>query len=147
MADLLNRQLYKIELWILKFIPYILAILQFTNTIFVNFGMAIPFLSYMTCVSPIVLLFLYISSYAFKFCEYHRIPLHYITIGNVIGLFNQWFQYPISSMNMVRVYFVLTGIAICIYIWFMYKNRNNPKIDPIKQLCDNYCRCWKINPA
>jgi hypothetical protein len=40
---------------------------------------------------------------------------------------------------MYRIYFTLTGIMVVAYIWFMYKNRNNPKIDHIKQLCDNYC--------
>lgn len=109
MADLLNKRLYKIELWILKFIPYILAILQFTNTIFVNFGMAIPFLSYMTCVSPIVLLFLYISSYAFKFCEYHRIPLHYIVFDKTIIMLDYWFQFPITDYYWVLIQLLLFG--------------------------------------
>ncbi len=109
MADSLSKQLYKIELWILKFIPYVLAILQFTNTIFVNFGVAIPFLSYMTCVSPIVLLFLYISSYAFKFCEYHRIPLHYIVFDKIIIALDHWFQFPITDYYWALIQLLLFG--------------------------------------
>ena len=42
---------------------------------------------------------------------------------------------------MFRLYFILFGIMLIIYIWLMYKNRNNPKVDPIKQLCETYCDC------
>lgn len=97
MAEQLNKQLYKIELLFLKFIPYMLAALQFVNTIFVNFGVAIPIISYMACVSPIVLLFLYISSYAFRFCEYHRIPLHYIVFNKITITMDYWIQFSITD--------------------------------------------------
>ena len=42
---------------------------------------------------------------------------------------------------MLRIYFILFGIMSIAYIWYMYKNRNNPKVDPIKQLCETYCDC------
>lgn len=137
----INKYLYKIFLISTKYTPITLAICFIANLVCNYFKIIAPILVYFGGVSFSFLMLLYLISWVFQFCHLYRIPLHYITVGNVIGLCNQWFQYPISSMNMARVYFVITGIAVCIYIWFMYKNRNNPKIDPIKQLCDNYCRC------
>ena len=42
---------------------------------------------------------------------------------------------------MYRIYFIITGLVIVLFIFIMYKNRNNPKVDPIKQLCETYCDC------
>ena len=39
------------------------------------------------------------------------------------------------------LYSIITGIFITLWIYIWYKNRNNPKIDYIKQLCDNYTDC------
>ena len=106
----LSKQLYKIELWVLKFIPYVLAVLQFIDTILISFGIIVPFLSYMACVSPIVLLFLYISSYAFKFCEYHRIPLHYMVFNKIIITMDYWIQFPITDYHWALLQSLLFGL-------------------------------------
>ena len=109
MVAQLSKQLYKIELWVLKFISYVLAVLQFINTILISFGIISPILSYMGCVSPIVLLFLYISSYAFKFCEYHRIPLHYIAFNKITVMLDYWIQFPITDYYWALVQSLLFG--------------------------------------
>jgi hypothetical protein len=60
------------------------------------FGVDIPILASIAGMSLIPLIFMYISSYVFKFCEYHRMFLHYIVAINsqyhdYVELFKSWF--------------------------------------------------------
>lgn len=88
----LNKLLYKLELYLLKVIPSVLAFTTLLDTILFYFGINIEVLSYLGGVSFITLLFLFISSFTFKFCIYHRLPLYYTTIINCINTyFNRWY--------------------------------------------------------
>ena len=98
-------------------------------------------LMYIGGTSFVFIVLLYILSFVFRFCSLYRIPLHYVTVGNTIGVLDTFLKFPISNLSMFRLYFILFGIMLIIYIWLMYKNRNNPKVDPIKQLCETYCDC------
>ena len=75
----MNKLLYKIELYLVKVIPMIYALLSLLNTTLSYFDINTVILSYIGSVSFITLLFLYITSYVFKFCEYHRMFIHYTT--------------------------------------------------------------------
>lgn len=88
----MNKLLYKIELYLVKVIPMIYALLSLLNTTLSYFDINTVILSYIGSVSFITLLFLYITSYVFKFCEYHRMFIHYTTIyHDYAELFRSWF--------------------------------------------------------
>lgn len=137
----INKTLYKIFLSIVKYIPTVIVLLFISNNTLIYFNVLIPILTYIGGTSLIFLLVLYLMSWIFKFCYLYRLPLHYITIGNIIGVLDKLFKFSISNICMLRIYFILFGIMLLVYIWLMYKNRNKPKIDPIKQLCETYCDC------
>lgn len=46
---------------------------------------------------------------------------------------------PVDNNIIYLIYESITGVFITLWIWFFYKHRNNPKVDYIKQLCDNIC--------
>lgn len=137
----MNKNLYKIFLSIVKYIPLILSICFIINLILRYFKIVSPIIAYFGGASFLFIIVLYLISFVFKFCYLYRIPLHYITINNIFGIFYKCGIITFSIINMYRLYFILTGIVLIVYIWLMYKNRNNPKIDPIKQLCETYCDC------
>lgn len=137
----INKYLYKIFLGFTKYIPIILSLVFIAGTICSYFKLSVPIISYFGGVSFLFIILLYLISWVFKFCHLYRIPLHYVTLGNCVGILDGYGLIPLDNAMMSRVYFILTGIAVVVYIWFMYKNRNKPKIDHIKQLCDNYCDC------
>lgn len=85
MVERPNVELYKVELYLLKIIPILLAGIHLANTVLSYYGIDIILFSYIGSVSLILLIFLYISSYVFKFCEYHRMFLHYIVVNNAIN--------------------------------------------------------------
>lgn len=122
----MNKLLYKLEIISLKFIPYILAILCFINTILLNIKVFVPVINAIGFVSPIVLIFLYISSYTFKFCEYHRIPLHYVALNNIFNTIDYWFQFTITDYNFILIHSSIFGIAaILCGILKISKNRKH----------------------
>lgn len=137
----ISKRLYKIFLGITKYIPLFLSAIFIINTICAYFKLYVPILIYLGGVSFPLILLLYLLSWVFQFCHLYRIPLHYVTIGNVIGIVDIHWTIPLSNIGMLRIYFILFGIMSIAYIWYMYKNRNNPKVDPIKQLCETYCDC------
>ena len=76
----MDKLLYKITVIVLKILPMLLAFITLLNSILSYFNIDLVILSYIGRISLITILFIYISSYTFKFCEYHRIFLHYIVV-------------------------------------------------------------------
>lgn len=141
MSNVVNKYLYKYLLSFIKYIPIILSIALLINLICLYCGVSIPLLAHIFGISMMFILLLYLLSFVFKFCALYRLPLHYITLNNLISCLYKYGILAISSISVYRLMFIITGIAVVIYVWLMYKNRNNPKVDPIKQLCENYCDC------
>jgi hypothetical protein len=131
----INKNLYKLFLSIVKYTPTFLSFVFIVNLTCIYFKITIPVLAYLGGVSFIFILILYLVSWVFKFCHLFRIPLHYVTLVNTIGIIDKYIILPFSTIGMYRLYFIISGIMLVISIWLMYKNRNNPKVDPIKQLC------------
>lgn len=77
----------------------------------------------------------------FKFCGTHRVSLHYTTLIYGLTLIDYYIGIPISAENLYRLYAIITGVFMTSWIIIWYKNRKNPKIDHIKQLCDSYSDC------
>jgi hypothetical protein len=134
-----NKYLYKVFLICTKYTPITLSICFLVNLICNYCGTSCPILSYLGGVSVIFLGLLYLIAKVFQFCYLYRIPLHYITVGNALGLTNKLFEYPVSALIMCRIHFIVAGISLIIYIWFIYTHGHNPKVDYINKLCDTYC--------
>ena len=120
----LNKTIYKIELFLLKIIPFVLATVYLVNTTLSYFKIDIPFLSYLGGISILPLLFLYLSSYAFKFCLYHRLPLHYITINLVLNITDEYIGIPLSNRNLYVIYVIIIFIFIVLLVYEHCKRRS-----------------------
>ena len=121
-----NKTLYKLELLVLKFIPFILAILCFLNTVLSYYGVDLEIFAYAGGVSFFTLLFLYLSSYAFKFCLYHRLPLHYVTINTFLSIYDYHKGIPLSDKNLIVMYLII-AFAFSTLTIINYVNYNNKK--------------------
>lgn len=87
-ARLKSKNLYKVELYLLKIMPMVIALAYLVNTVSSYFGVDIPILASIAGMSLIPLIFMYISSYVSKFCEYHRMFLHYIAVNDIINIYD-----------------------------------------------------------
>jgi hypothetical protein len=137
----INKKLYKVFLIVVKFIPITISIMFVLNNILIYLGVINPILTYIGGTSIMFVMLLYLISWIFKFCYLYRLPLHYIACGNAIGILDKVFRFPISNLGMLRIYFILFGVMLLVYIWYVYKNRNKPKIDYIDNLCATYYDC------
>ena len=126
MVEKPNVNLYKVELYLLKIIPILLAGIHLTNTVLSYYGIDVVVLSYIGSVSLIPLIFIYISSYVFKFCEHHRMFLHYIVINNAINIYDYYIGIPITARELLAIHFIIAGICLIIILYLYVKT--NKKI-------------------
>ena len=97
--NLRSKLLYKIELRLLKIIPMILAFTALLNSILSYFNIDLYILSYIGGISIFTMVFLYLSSYVFKFCEYHRMFLHYVVVTWIINTIDYCIGIPINDLG------------------------------------------------
>ena len=92
-----SRRLYKLLVGALKVIPMLLTLCAVLNMLFDFFGIDSGFLSLLGGVSLLPLLFLYLASYVFQFCAYHRMFLHYILASNILVWIDYYVGIPVSD--------------------------------------------------
>jgi hypothetical protein len=137
----LDKNLYKIFITAIKFIPNILAVMQIISLILSYFKITSFFITCFSGTSIIFLGLLYLISYLFKFCGLYRLSLNYVTLIYILTIIDYYFGIPFSTPELYRLYAFITGVFMSSWIYIWYKNRKNPKIDHIKQLCDKYIDC------
>lgn len=117
----LDKSLYKIELCLIKFTPMVIACIYLLNTILSYFYIDVPLLSYIGSTSLLTLMFLYTSSYVFKFCLYHRLPIHYITINWILNIIDYYIGIPLDNKELFIIYMILSGLTVIAMVYMKYK--------------------------
>ena len=122
----LNKRLYKVNLFLLKLLPVIMCVGHLiasygaTFQITTGFGIVLQIVSHYLGLVLAPMVFMYISSYIFKFCNYHRMFIHYILIMNLMNVTNWYFRIPISNelYNSIQHWITIAFglIAIGMYI-------------------------------
>ena len=110
------KTLYKYLLIILRWIPMLLAICAVTVNIFAYFDISVWIFSILGGVSIIPLIFIFISSYAFKFCKYHRIPLYYVVVNMILSVIDTSIGIPLDDLQYLYLTLILFGLIMC---WFI----------------------------
>lgn len=128
----MNKLLYKIELYLVKVIPMIYALLSLLNTTLSYFDINTVILSYIGSVSFITLLFLYITSYVFKFCEYYRMFIHYTTITWILNIIDLYIGIPVSDIWYLGIQLIIAGISLFIILYLYVKSYKKPTIKDSK---------------
>lgn len=116
-----KQNLYKCEILTLKVLPMLIALVHLLNTVLSYFGIDLAILSHIGSVSLLSLIFLYLSSYVFEFCEYHRMFLHYTVITNIINIYDYYIGIPISMRSLFCLHAIITGIFLFLILYFYVK--------------------------
>lgn len=125
----LSKSLYKIELYLIKVIPFLMALCCFLNTVLSYFCIDVPLFSYLSSVSLFTLIFLYLSSYVFKFCLFHRLPLHYVTINWILNIIDYYVEISLNNRDLLSLYLIITFVFIVISLY----GHNQEKLRKITQ--------------
>lgn len=119
--SLRSKSLYKAFLYVLKIIPMLMALCDMLNTMFWLIGIDAWWLSYIGGISFLTIIFLYISSYVFQFCEYHRMFLHYIVFNNIVSMIDYYYELYIDGI----IYLIIIGIFLFLILYFHQKETKN----------------------
>lgn len=116
-----HKYLYKLELVLLKIIPMLLALCYFSNTILSIYGYDIPIFSIFAGMSIFPMIFLYISSYVFRFCEYHRMFLHYVVFNDVFAWIDFYYDFPFENRDYIAIHLSIACIFLFIILYLKVK--------------------------
>lgn len=122
----INKELYKVDLFLLKLLPIIMVI----SHIIASYGAIFKVVSGAAIIIQIVshylglviapIAFMYISSHVFQFCNYHRMFIHYIAVIELMNVTNWYFRIPITNELyngiQVTITIVFAILAIIMYI-------------------------------
>ena len=117
----LSRVLYKAVIVAIKVIPILIATLFLVRSILSCIEVDVTWLSYLCGMSLIPLLFMYLVSYAFKFCTYHRMFLHYIVVNDAINYIDYYIGIPLQYHELLRLHIIIAGIFLLLIIYYHQK--------------------------
>ena len=128
MEDQLIKSKYKIFLILLKTIPMIWSLFIFINTILRLFKIDFYFMNILCGISILPILFLYLASYVFQFCSYHRMFLHYISIVFIIRVLEFYFIIPTNSILVFIILMIITFIFMIITLYKYLKDKKGGRL-------------------
>ena len=119
MEEKLSLKLVKIFRIYLKLIPIVLATLSFLNCVVAYFGLEFKLLAHVFMF--FLISFIYVASYVLKFCEYHRMFLHYIVVIYIINCIDYYIGIPFNDTEILITTFILTFIMLVITLYLRLK--------------------------
>lgn len=121
MEEKYNKTQYKIFLILVKYLPFLIAVLYFISVILNCFGIYSQLLVVVSYYSPLTAFFMLYASFLFKCCIWHRLPIYYSLVLQIIININ--FYIPISSDIELFIYLVITIFFILLGMYL--KNLHN----------------------
>lgn len=118
---------YKLFITVLKYIPMIIALCYVLNTVAAVFGIYIEPLSNIAGMSLFTWIFLYIATYVFRFCAYHRMFLWYILVDDLLNIIDYYYELSIDTGNLLMIHNSIIGIFLFI-ILYLYVKSNKKSI-------------------
>ena len=120
---------------IVKYAPIVIAIGYFIMSCASCFGVMFPFISSLCYLSIIPFITIYAISKLLKFCIWHRLPLWYCVLVDVLNAIFYYFNLPIIGKPMLAIYLT---IAILFIILGMYlKEKHNAKDRRVERVTTN----------
>ncbi len=120
MAGKLNKRLFLI---LFKYGTWLIALGYFIQVIVCCFGIQSFIFSILFGISAFPIIIMCLLSYMLGFCIWHRLPLYYVCIIELIKAFDYYIGIPISNKWMLIIYLIIAGIFILVGI--IKKNNYN----------------------
>lgn len=116
----INKVWYRVELCFLKLIPMLIALCYWLNTTLSFVGIEAPVFSYIGGISLLPLLFIYLSSFVFGFCVYHRMFLYYILVSDVLSYYDLYIGIPVDSITLFVVEEMIAGLFLFVILYLRF---------------------------
>lgn len=119
-----RKALHKILLILLKAIPAVIAMLNVINIIAGFLGKECVLLSYIGGLSLLPMLFIYLASFVFGFCTYHRMFIYYVFVTNTLSTIDYTVGLPITNDGLMAAHCFLFGIFCFLVLHFYLKSKH-----------------------
>ena len=119
-----RRVLHKTLLVSLKVIPVVIALLNVINIVVGFFGKECVWISYFGGLSLLPMIFIYLASFVFEFCTYHRMFIYYVFVTNTISTIDYEIGIPIANDGMLAAHCLIFGIFCFLVLHFYLKSRH-----------------------
>lgn len=116
-----SKYLYKTFLVTLKVIPYLIAFCYITFTTGCYFGVELNVIGYIASCSILTWLVLYIGSFVFRFCPYHRVPLYFILLNDILNVVDTYIGLPVETGSLFLLHIALFGVMLLLYVFLRLK--------------------------
>ena len=123
--DLYNKTLYKLFLILVKYLPFIIAVVYFICIMSYCIGIELNVLMNTFFLSPTMAGFILIASFVFKACIWHRLPIYYSLVLQIINTID--YYSPIIFTNSIMLYVYLLITIVFILIGMYLKEKRNVK--------------------
>lgn len=137
-STLKSKTLYKITLLTLKMLPMIMSfsyLIMFVLANTVEDWVIIPHILG-TVIAPLA--FVYLTSYVFRFCAFHRMFIHYYAFVELLNVTDYYVRIPISDEAITILHDSVTIIfLISVVITYIIKYKK----DKCLKLVDKYEKC------
>ena len=120
-VELGNRLLNKIFLIYTKYIPHIVAILYAIYTLLGFYGIDWNLMGCVFHVSLLIWIQLLFTSFRFKYCYVHRLPIYYIGLNELITCVDYYIGIPISEFNLLVIHILFICLMIIGYSFYYVK--------------------------
>lgn len=114
---------YKLFLIGLKYCPFIIGIFSLIMVVLGCFGISFTLFPVLFNLSIFPTIIWILASIAFKCCIWHRLPLYYCWVNNVISWVDFKWTIPLNNLQMILVYLFITLMFILMGMYF--KNKRN----------------------
>ena len=123
----MNKRMCKLELICVKYVPILIALITLIDVILYYFDIDFELINYIAGTSFLTMIPMYISSYVYKFCEYHRMFLHYIVVNKVVMMIDLYIGIPLGDFMLLVLYLIIAGIFafLALYLHQKYGGRKN----------------------
>lgn len=118
---MINKLLYKLELILIKILPLGIALCYLLNTIISYFHIDTIAFSILGGMSILPIIFILISSFAFQFCIYHRLPIYYVIVSDIINYYDFYIGIALDNRNLFIINMIIAGIFIFLILLFKFK--------------------------
>jgi hypothetical protein len=114
--NLKSKELYKLTLSTLKLLPMIMCFSYLIMFVLANTIEDLVIIPHIlgTVIAPLA--FLYLTSYVFKFCAFHRMFIHYYAFIELLNVTDYYIRIPISDEAITTLHDSVTIVFLVLVI-------------------------------
>lgn len=115
----------KICLIFIKYLPWVIGLYYLVLSILSCYGINLFVFNEIFGITAITILLVTCLSLILEFCIWHRLPLYYSSLIEIINGIDYYLTIPLSNKFMLIIYLIIFGVFILIGAYI--KNKNNVK--------------------